>query len=270
MKAALIPAQYHSSSMHFGTLHAIQRVFWVTWFVVAKTSQFICLTTSRGQFAAAGVIVSMAISFNTVAPALTEVQKILLATIPVIKPLKFCELLNRLWQDVILVMLRGRSEVWSSGSMENLVVVNIKRKKEIELSSQSKLSGMNWNMLSLVFFWTFVCPCNTVLFSKIGRIKLDAVWVAVNVTSVMTWQVAVLEGTLWHSRFTLCFTIVKSSGIDYLLGPWFLIDLILLAALWPWWYFGLVTEMNTRDILWTAKAAGVCGWQTNHLHVRTV
>ena len=70
--------------------------------------------------------------------------------------------------------------------MANVVVVNIKRKKEIELSSQSKLSGMNWNMLRLVFFWTFVCPCHTVLFSKIGRIKLDAVWVAVNFTSVMT------------------------------------------------------------------------------------
>ena len=76
----------------------------------------------------------------------------------------------------------------------------------------------------------------------------------------MSWRdrLSVLEGTRWRSRLTLCFTIVKSSGIDYLLGPWFLIDLILLAALWPWWYFGLVTEMNTRDILWTAKAAGVC------------
>jgi hypothetical protein len=58
---------------------------------VANTSQFVCLTTNTGEFAAAGIISSFhAISFGTVASALTEVQEILPVTIPVIKSLTVC------------------------------------------------------------------------------------------------------------------------------------------------------------------------------------
>ena len=55
--------------------------------------------------------------------------------------------------------------------MENLVVVNIKRKKEIELSSQSKLSGMNWNMLSLVFFWNLFVLATQFYFLKLEELN---------------------------------------------------------------------------------------------------
>ena len=71
--------------------------------------------------------------------------------------------------------------------MATQVAVNIKRKKEIKLSSRSKVSGMKWNLLSLMLCLDFcLSPCFRVLFSKIGRIKLDAVWVAAKNISVMT------------------------------------------------------------------------------------
>ena len=71
--------------------------------------------------------------------------------------------------------------------MATVVAVYIKRKEEIKPSSQSKVSGMKGNLLSSMFCVAFLLsPCFRVLFSKIGRIKLDAVWVEVNCISVMT------------------------------------------------------------------------------------
>jgi hypothetical protein len=58
----------------------------VIWFDVANTSQSAGLTTNTGQFSAAGIISSShGHFFSTVAPALTEVQKILPVTIPIMK-----------------------------------------------------------------------------------------------------------------------------------------------------------------------------------------
>jgi hypothetical protein len=54
--------------------------------------------------------------------------------------------------------------------MATVVAVYMKRKKEIKPSFQSKV-------FCVAFLFS---PCFGVLFSKIGRIKLDAVWVKVN------------------------------------------------------------------------------------------
>ena len=56
------------------------------------------------------------------------------------------------------------------------------------------MSGMKWNFISLMFCVDFLLESFfRVLLSKTGRIKLDAVWVAVNCISVMTSQ-AVCDG----------------------------------------------------------------------------
>jgi hypothetical protein len=50
----------------------------------------------------------------------------------------------------------------------------------------------------------------------------------------------------------------------------FLIDIILLAALWPWCRLSLLTEMSTRNISWWVKVARAQGWEPYYLHVQIV
>ena len=70
--------------------------------------------------------------------------------------------------------------------MATVVTVNIKRMKEIKISSKSKVSDIKWNLLSLMFCLNFyMSPCFRVLLCKTGRIKLDAVWEEVNCIFVM-------------------------------------------------------------------------------------
>ena len=130
----------------------------------------------------------MAISFNTVVPALAEAQKILPVTIPVIRILTACLIVEPAFTRYNIGDAERKK--WSVKQKQhgNCSSSEHKGKKEIKLSFQSKVSGIKWNLLSSMFGldFFFLNPCFRVLFSKIGKHELVALWVAVNCISVMT------------------------------------------------------------------------------------
>ena len=70
-------------------------------------------------------------------------------------------------------------------------------------------------------------------------------------TTSMAYAVAQLVEALRYKS--------EGRGFDSRVSLEFFIDIILLAALWPWRSTHPLTEMSTRNISWGVKAAGAQG-----------